>query len=238
MSDKSKWLEEKHTMGAKIAGFHFLTGEPDKLLPKLKRKFNKQPGPSEKDLGMMALLRAMAEGNIRKTASDEGERAAKQAQLDAFMANAFREVGEERAVLVLRPGAVSLYWYDHIRTENLGQEAKKYAKSLGVPALGLGLYDDDDVILCATDGKVVQRGFYWFGEEDIEPAVPAALCATLGLPDKESAVAEALQYQDAEAMVQALEQIFGVELYVDAEECRRAGREEIATWPGADVFRA
>ena len=51
-------------MGAKIAGIHFLTVEPDKLLPKLKRKFNKQPGPSEKDLGMLALLRAMAQPEI------------------------------------------------------------------------------------------------------------------------------------------------------------------------------
>ncbi len=225
-------------MGAKVAGIHFLTPEPDKLLPKLKRKFNKQPGPSEKDLGMLALLRAMAEGNIRKTASGEGERAAKQAQLDAFMANAFREAGEERAVLVLRPGAVSLYWYDQIRTENLGQEAKKYAKSLGVPALGLGLYDDDDVILCATDGKEVQRGFYWFAEEDVEPADPAALCALLGAVDKTPAVAEALQHQEAEPMVQALEQIFGVELCLSANDCRGRGYEDAAAWPGADVFRA
>ncbi len=225
-------------MGAKIAGIHFLTPEPDKLLPKLKRKFNKAPGPSEKDLGMLALLRAMAEGNIRKTASDEGERAAKQAKLDAFMANAFREAGEERAVLVLRPGAVSLYWYDQIRTENLGQEAKKYAKSLGVPALGLGLYDDDDVILCATDGKEVQQGFYWFAEEDVEPADPAALCALLGAADKTPAVAEALGYQEAEPMIQALEQIFGVELCLSANDCRGRGHEDVAAWPGADVFRA
>ena len=225
-------------MGAKVAGIHFLTPEPDKLLPKLKRKFNKTPGPSEKDLGMLALLRAMAEENIRKTASDEGERAAKQAQLDAFMANAFREAGEERAVIVLRPAAVSLYWYDQIRTENLGKAAEKYAKSLGVPALGLGLYDDDDVILCATDGKEVQQGFYWFAEEDIEPADPAAFCAMLGLPDKAPAGAEALQRREAEPMVQALEQIFGVELCLSANDCRERHYGDVGTWPGADVFRA
>lgn len=225
-------------MGTKAAGIHFFTREPDKLLPKLKRKFNKQPSPSVKDRAMMALLRAMAEKNIRETISDEGERAEKTDQLDAVMANAFREAGEERALLVLRPGGLSLYWYDHIRTENLEQETKQYAKSLGVPALGLGVYDDTNAVMCATDGRDTCRGFYWFDEDDIEPADPAALCALLDAADKVPAVAEALQYQDAEAMIQALEQIFGVELVLSAEECRGAGREEIASWPGADVFRA
>lgn len=225
-------------MGTKVAGIHFLTQEPTKLLPELKRKFGKAPGPGDKDRVMMALLRSMAEKNIRETSSDEGERAEKTALLDAAMANAFREAGEERAVAVLRPGAVSLYWYDHIRTENMEQEAKEYAKALGVPAMGLGVYDDDDVILCATDGKKVQRGFYRFDEDDVEPADPAAFCALLGCEDRTEAVADALQYRDAEPMVRVLEKIFGIDLYLDADMCRERHYEETASWPGADVFRA
>ena len=186
---------------------------------------------------MLALLRAMAERNIRETASGEGERAEKTALLDAAMANAFREAGEERAVLVLRPGAVSLYWYDHIRTENLEEEAKDYARSLGVPALGLGVYDDTNVVICATDGRNACRGFYWFDEDDVEPTDPAALCALLGAGEKAPAVAEALGYHEAEPMIQSLERIFGVELCLSADDCRELHYADVDTWPGADVFR-
>lgn len=225
-------------MGAKIAGIHFLTGEPDKLLPMLEKKFSKQPGASTRDRAMLALLRSMAEKDIRETISDEGERAAKRALVDAAMFKALREAGEERAVLVLRPAALSLYWFDHIRTENMAQEAKEYAESFGVPILGLGVYDDTNAVVCATDGKKSCHGLYWFDEDDIEPADPAAFCALLGAADKAGAVAEALGYREAEPMLRALEQIFGVGLYADAEECRRAGMEKLAAWPAADVFRA
>lgn len=224
-------------MGIKVAGIHFLTGEPAKLLPKLKRKFNRQPGPGIKEQAMMALLRSMAEKEIRETSSDEKARAEKTALLDAAMEKAFREAGEDRAVAVLRPGAVSLYWYDHIRTENMEQEAKEYAKALGVPAFGLGVYDDTNAVLCAADGKSVCHGLYWFDEDDVEPADPEAFCALLGCEDKIEAVAEALQYRDAEPMVRELEQIFDIDLYLDADMCRERHYEETASWPGADVFR-
>lgn len=224
-------------MGTKAAGIHFFIQTPDKLLPKLKRIFNKRHGPGVKEREMMALLRAMAEKNIRETSSDDEELAAKTAQLDGAMAKAFREAGEERAVIVLRHGAVSLYWYDHIRTENLEDETKKYARDLGVHALGLGVYDDTNAVMCATDGIDSYRGFYWFDEDDIEPADPEVLCALLDAEDKTLAVAEALQYHDTEPMIRALEQIFGIELVMSADECREKCMEEIASLPGADVFR-
>lgn len=224
-------------MGTKVAGIHFLTEEPEKLLPALERKFDKAPGPGDKERAMMALLRSMAEKNIREASPDEGERTKKTALLDAAMAKAFREAGEERAVVVLRPGAASLYWYDHIRTENMEQEAREYAEALGVPAFGLGVYDDTNAVLCAADGQSVCRGLYWFDEDDVKPADPAAFCTLLGCEDRTEAVAQALQYRDAEPMVRALEKIFGIDLYLDADMCREQRYEEIASWPGADVFR-
>ncbi len=225
-------------MGTKAAGIHFLTQEPEKLLPELERKFGKAPEPGDRDRAMMALLRSMAEKEIRETSSDEKERAEKTALLDAAMANAFREAEEDRAVVVLRPGAASLYWYDHIRTENMAQEAKEYAKAMGVPTLDLGVYDDTNAVLCAADGQSVCRGLYWFDEDDVEPADSAGFCALLGCEDRTEAMAQALQYREAEPMVQALEKIFGIELYLDADVCRERHYEEAATWPGADVFRA
>ncbi len=224
-------------MGTKVAGIHFLTREPAKLLPELERKFGKAPEPGDRDRAMMALLRSMAEKEIRETSSDEKERAEKTALLDAAMEKAFREAEEDRAVMVLRPGAVSLYWYGHIRTENMEREAKEYAKALGVPVLGLGVYDDTNAVLCAADGQSVCRGLYWFDEDDVEPADPAAFCTLLGCEDRTEAVVEALQHREAEPMVRALEKIFGIDLYLDADMCRERRCEEIASWPGADVFR-
>lgn len=93
----------------------------------------------------------------------------------------------EPAAIVVRKDFVSIYWYDHIRVENLSTEASKYAALCDVPALGVGVYDDTyfSIYAVRNAGKPNKEscvGEYLFDYEDLTPVDAQRVCELLDAP--------------------------------------------------------
>lgn len=232
-------------MGSKHAGVHLRCEDSAAVLACLKKEFSKKKGPSKKDLAAMAIIETFARQNISSIAGDR-ERAEQEADLARFMEQARIDMsGGDPAVLVLREHFVSVYWYDHIRPENLGEELAHYAVLCGVPALGAAVYDDSNFQICAVHDVDVESGQarrcvgqYWFDYDDVQPADPAELCAILDADFLLPALTEALSQPNGEAMADCFEARTGLPLLMDEDLCRAEHLQELHHWGGAVVFQA
>ena len=129
-------------MGAKHAGVHVRCNDSARILAVLEKEFGRKIGPEKEDLAAMEMIAAVAKKNINSIA-DSGEKSQKEAMLSRLMLQTQQEMREgEPAVVVVREHFVSIYWYDHIRVENLCPQTSKYSALCGVPAMGVGVYDD------------------------------------------------------------------------------------------------
>ena len=148
----------------------------------------------------------------------------------------------DRAAVVLRKHFVSLYWDDRIRPNNMEKELCKYAKKLKMPALGISVFKDNNVVFHAVRdiGKESEReciGFYWFDEEDIKPIKASDLCQILDADFLLEALTETLSCEDGVKMAETFERTTGIMIFENIESCRDAGMMEVDVWESADVFR-
>lgn len=230
-------------MGSKHAGIHLRYEDSGEVLARLKKEFSRKKGPSKKDQAAMAIIRAFAEKNISAIA-DEQERAEKEAVLAQIMGEAQRNMEDgDPAVIVLQPHFVSIYWYDHIRCENLGEELARYAALCGVPALGAAVYDDTNFQICAacdvgSDTARHCAGQYWFDYDDVQSADPAELCSILDADFLLPALRETLSQPDGEAMAGCFERLTGLPILMDEALCREKQLRELHRWENAVVFQA
>ena len=230
-------------MGAKHASIHFRSDTPDNLIPILKKIFGKKPKPDKQEIWSMKLIETVAQGNINKI-TDEKERTEKQAQLDLLLNKAKNDMEDgEKAVIVIQEHFVSLYWYDHIRNENLERMLYSYAEKTKTPALGVGVYDDNNFIIHAVrdvgKGSAEQaRGVYWFEHDDIQPVEAAELTRILGADFLLAALKKTLSCEDGETMAEMFEENTGLLILMNADDCLESGMTKIAEWGGADLFRA
>ena len=230
-------------MGSKHASVHLRCDNSAAVLACLKKEFGRKKGPSKKDLAAMEIIKAFAHKNI-SAITDDQERAEKEAVLAQIMGQAQRDMeGGAPAVIVLRERFVSIYWYDHIRAENLGEELAHYAAVCSVPALGVAVYDDTNFQICAACGVGSEHtrqcaGQYWFDYGDVQPADPAELCSILDAEFLLPALTETLSQPDGEAMAARFEERTGLPILMDEELCREEQLQELHRWGGAVVFRA
>lgn len=228
-------------MGAKHASIHFRTEHPDRILSVLKKEFGKKKDSSKYDLAMLQLLNAFAQKNI-ETISDENEKVEKKADLVNFLENARANMGEgDNAVIVIRKNFISLYWYDHIRVDNLDELLYQYAHKSNTPVLGVALYDDSNFVIHAVyrNGQAEAKeckGFYWFDEDDIQPAEAADLCHILNADFLLTALEETLSCIAGETMAESFEQKTGLTILMDTQMCNAAGMKEFQKWKRATVF--
>ena len=130
-------------MGSKHAGVHLRCDDSSQVLAKLKKEFRGRKEPDKKDLLALEIIKAFAEQNVGAI-TDPAEKAEKELQLAEFMEQSRRKMGAgEPAVIVVRRHFVSIYWYDHIRIENLEEKMLEYAYLCGVPAMGAVVYSGE-----------------------------------------------------------------------------------------------
>lgn len=113
-------------MGAKSASLHFRTDEPDVVLAKLKKHYNKKEKKQtdEKNQAFLMIMEAFANQNL-ETIEDERERELKKQDIAKFLEyckGELTESQEEPAVIVVREHFVSLYHYDRLRADNIEKE--------------------------------------------------------------------------------------------------------------------
>ena len=230
-------------MGSKHAGIHLRCDDSTEILAKLKKEFNKKKGPSKKDLAALEIIKAFANKNISAIA-DPAEKAEKEAVLSWVIDQGLKEMGAgDPAVIVVRKHFVSLYWYDHIRNENLRDEMLEYAHMCGVPAMGVGIYDDTNFSICAACdvGKPDARGCmgeYLFDYMDITPVKAEDICDMIDAPFLLEPLEKVLSADDGEAMATAFEEETGLPILMCAEECKASGMKELFRWASAVVYSA
>jgi len=228
-------------MGSKHASVHLRCEDSAEVLAKLKKEFRKKKGPSKKDLLAMEIIKAFAKKNISEI-SDPNEKAEKEAVLAQVMNDAHRDMGQgDPAVIVVRDHFVSVYWYDHIRIENLREEMMEYAYLCGVPALGVGLYDDTNFSIYAVcnAGKTDVRGArgeYLFDYEDITEVEAEDVCDIVNAPFYLEGLQKALAADDGETMAALFEEGTGLPILMSDDECREYGMKLLHQWGGAVVY--
>lgn len=225
-------------MSSKHAGVHLRCSDSAEILLKLKGLFDKKIKPSKGDLAAMELIRAFAASNI-EAISDADERAEKEAILTKVMGQAL--VDGEPAVIVVRKHFVSIYWYDHIRPENLKKEAMEYSSLCGVPALGVSVYDGENFLICAvcsagTPNVKACMGEYMFDYDDITPVKAEDICTIADAPFLLEALKETLSCTDGEKMAETFEKSTGLPVFMYAEDFEKAGKKPILNWKSAAVY--
>lgn len=230
-------------MGSKHASIHLRCDDSTRVLACLKKEFGKKKGPSKKDLVAMEIIKAFANKNISAIADDR-ERAEQEAFFAQILGEAQRNMENgEPAVIVVRPHFVSIYWYDHIRAENLGEELAHYAAICKVPALGAAVYDDTNFQICGacgvgSDQARLCAGQYWFDYDDVQSVDPAELCSILDAEFLLPALRETLSQTDGEAMAGCFEKLTGLPILMDETLCREEQLRELHRWGNAVVFQA
>lgn len=149
--------------------------------------------------------------------------------------------GDDPAVIVVGEHFVSVYWYDHIRVENLRKEMMKYAHLCGVPALGVGIYDDTNFSIYAVcnAGKPEARscrGEYLFDYEDITPVEAEDICDIIDAPFYVEGLQKVLAADDGEEMADTFELETGLPIYMDDDLCEEDGMKKLHEWENATVF--
>lgn len=228
-------------MGAKHAGVHVRCNDSARILAVLEKEFGREIGPEKEDLAAMEMIAAVAKKNINSIA-DSGEKSQKEAMLSRLMLQTQQEMREgEPAVVVVREHFVSIYWYDHIRVENLCPQTSKYSALCGVPAMGVGVYDDTNFsiyAICNANMPNMQSvlGEYLFDYEDISPVEAGRVCEIMDAPFMQNGLHKALACDEGEAMAATFEQETGLPILMDEGRCRACGMEELCHWSSAVVF--
>lgn len=159
------------------------------------------------------------------------------------MLKASEDADTEKATVIVRGDFISVYWYDVIRYENLRGELEKYAALCGVPALGAGIYDDDDFFICAVSGAGTPEcekcfGEYNFAEDDISPAKPGELCKLVEAPSLLLGLARTLRCGWGDEMAETFTKETGLEIFVDGDMAGELGMRKLYDWKGAAVYAA
>lgn len=228
-------------MGSKHAGIHLRCDNSTEILAKLKKEFNKKNKPRKKDMMALELIKAFANKNISDI-TDPTEKAEKEAILSQAMDKALKDMASgEPATIVVRKHFISIYWYDHIRIENLQEELKKYAYTSGVPAMGVGIYDDTNFSIYAVCniGGPKARGFkgeYLFDFNDITPVAAEDICDTVDAPFLLDALQETLSKDEGELMALTFEQKTGLPILMSDEDCEEKGLQTLYQWSNATVY--
>ena len=228
-------------MGSKHAGIHLRCDESAEVLTRLKEAFDSKKGPSKEDMMALELIKTFAMRNI-SAITDPGEKAEKEALLSQVLDRGLKErESGDPAVIVVRRHFVSIYWYDHIRNENLRKEMLEYAHMCGVPALGVGIYDDANFSIYAVrsagepDAHICQ-GTYFFDYEDVAPVEAEDICGTVDAPFFVDALRKALAENDGETMAAVFEQETGLPIMMYEEDCREDRLRLLCRWDNAVVY--
>jgi len=229
-------------VGAKHASIHLRCDDEKRVLERLERKFNKKnAGFTRQDAAAMLLIKAVAGKNIAQI-KDTAKKAEGKRILDQVLNQAKKDMlAGNTAVIVVWKHFVSIYWYDHIRVENLSQEMSEYALLCGVPAMGVGLYDDTDFSLYAigdagTAKACIHKGEYWFSHDHVVPVEPEAICNTIDAPFLLQPLRETLSCNDGESMANAFEEKTRIPIMLDERACKEIGMKQWIQWENAAVF--
>lgn len=204
------------------------------LLPRLRAMLDDPACWREEMEAALGLLQQVLAQQLPQL--DAEQQRAGNAVLAEFQAGlADRENREDPAIVVVRPHFVSLYWYDHIRSENLEEVAWNFSRRCRVPVLGLCRFDLEDVQLCAVRNAGVPeadtcRGDYFFNEKDIQPVAAEDLCRILEMPALQKGLAEALACPDGEEMAETLEKVLGLPIYLNEARLSDAGKTPRERW--------
>ena len=230
-------------MGSKHSGVHLRCDDSSAVIAKFRKEFSKKKGLSKKDLMTMEIVKAFAVKNINDI-TDPQEKAEKEAVLADIMKQAEIDMGAgDPAVIVIREHFVSIYWYDHIRSENLREEMLGYAATHKLPALGVAVYDDANFQLYAvrdvgTEQARGSLGDYLFEYDDITPVSAEEVCDIIDAPFLLDALTKTLSCEDGETMVETFEKETGLPVMMFEEDCIAANLEELYRLPGALIFSA
>lgn len=231
-------------MGAKHAGVHLRSKKKgEEILAVLEQEFSKEIGPEKEDRLAIQKLESIARKNISLIA-DPKERSEKEGLLSQIIHETQQKMMQgEPAVVVVRSDFVSIYWYDHIRVENLGAEASKYAALCEVPALGAGVYDDTNFSIYAvrSAGKPDKEsclGEYLFDYEDLTPVEAERVCEIIDAPFFLNGLQNALSSKEGDIMAQTFEKETGLQVFMTEDMCKQAGMQKTHNWKSANVYSA
>lgn len=230
-------------MGSKHASVHLRCDESSLIIARLKKEFGKKKGPTEKDQLAMKIIMAFANKNIASI-KDPQERAEKEAVLAETMRQAETDIYErDPAVIVVREHFVSVYWYDHIRAENLRSETLEYAAAHGVPALGVACYDDTNFQIYAVRDAGTRNvrkcfGEYLFDFDDITPVTAEDICDVIDTPFLLDGLSEVLACEEGETMANMFEKKTGLSVFTWADECKECGMKLLYDLEGAKIYSA
>ncbi len=230
-------------MGAKHAGIHLRRKKGEEILSVLEQEFCKEIGPEQEDRLAMQMLESIARKNISLIA-DPKEKSEKEDLLSQMIHKTQKKMMEgETAVIVVRNDFVSIYWYDHIRVENLGAEASKYAALCNVPVLGAGVYDDTNFSIYAVRnaGKPDKEsclGEYLFDYEDLTPVEAQKVCELVGAPFFLDGLQNVLSCDEGDIMATTFEKETGLSIFMTEDICKQAGMKKIHSWKSANVYSA
>lgn len=120
----------------------------------------------------------------------------------------------EKPIIIYGKDYISIYWYDVIRNENVNALADSVFKEIGIPVLGTGIFDGDQVTLYAVskdnEGKIRKaEGSYYFGA-CIEPVDADELCEIFDIADLKEQMEDVLNAEDADEMADRLKKKIGI----------------------------
>lgn len=228
-------------MGSKHASVHIRCDDYEYVLSILKKKFNKKSAPNKKDLFVLEFIKAVANSNIDKI-TDKAEKAEKLSVLEDIIGRATEDMGNsEPAVIVVRPYFVSVYWYDHIRSENLATEAVEYSSLCNAPVLGVAVYDDSNFQIYAVScmkGEPSRgcKGEYFFDHNDITTVAAEEVCDIVNTPFWLSELTDTLSLKDGENMVASFEDKTGIIIFMNDDFCMEQQFQLLHSWTNGKVY--
>lgn len=227
-------------MGSREASLHLRCENSGALLPRLRALLDDPASWTEEREEMLGVLRQVMERQLPQL--DEEKQQMGRAALDNLQADLEDwETREDPAIVVVRPHFVSVYWYDHIRSENLEEQAWNFSRRCRTPVLGLCRLDLPDLQICGVRNAGVPEadtctGEYYFNEKDIQPVEAEELCRILEAPFLQDGVVEALACPDGEAMADTLEKALGLPIYQNERMLSAAGKTARERWRNTLVY--
>lgn len=229
-------------MGAKYASVHLRCDNYKTVLTKLKKEFGgKKKGSTPKDRLVVEFIKAIVDKNASEII-DPDERARKEADIADFVQYANTMLtGGVPATIVVREYFISIYWYDHIRSENLRNKMLEYSFISGVPAIGVAVYDDTNFQIYAvcdagTPNVRAHCGEYMFDYQDVRPVNAEDVCNTVNASFLLDGLRKTLSCNDGETMVDTFESETGLPIYMDDKSCEEYGMKKLHEWENATVF--
>lgn len=221
-------------MGAKHASIHLRCEDSAPVVAGLQREWKKRRLPAKNEQAALEMLKTFATQNIAAT-QDAAEREKKTAILQWALGQMQRPSGaEDPILLVTQRHFVSLYWRGQIRCENMPQQLRLYALACGVPALGVGVYDDDNFLISAFCGGTAApqscAGEYLFDSDERTPVRAEELCRVADAPFLLAALQKTLACTTGAAMAQMFEQQTGLAIYLNAQQARAEGLHQLDGW--------